>query len=152
MRRIDALLADYGSFHRTRGNLVCHALGIGLIVFGTLSLLHRIRLFGAWTASEALLAAALLFYGALDVPLALAVVACAALLDVAARAVHFWPAGAAAFVLGWIFQAIGHGVYERNSPAFFRNLVHLLIGPAFLVDEAMRGRRRASPASPISRT
>jgi uncharacterized membrane protein YGL010W len=34
MKRVDALLADYGSHHRARGNLVCHAFGITLIVFG----------------------------------------------------------------------------------------------------------------------
>ena len=30
MNRIDALLADYASDHRTRGNLVCHTIGITL--------------------------------------------------------------------------------------------------------------------------
>ena len=62
MRRIDALLADYASSHRTRGNLACHAVGITLIVFGVLSMLHAIPLRGPWTASEALLAAAFLVY------------------------------------------------------------------------------------------
>ncbi len=42
--------------------------------------------------------------------------------------------------MGWIFQGIGHAVYEKRSPAFLRNLVHLLVGPAFLVNEALRIR------------
>lgn len=143
MKRIDALLSDYESSHRTRGNLFCHAAGITLIVFGVLSILSAVLLFGVWTLSEALLAAVFLFYVALDPLLAVAVVGAAAVLDLAARAVGNWRIGAAAFVVGWIFQAIGHAVYEKTSPAFFRNLVHLLVGPAFLVNEALGIRPRA---------
>ncbi len=140
MRRIDALLADYGSSHRARGNLACHAVGITLIVFGTLSLLRTVPIAGGWTGSEALLAAAFVFYLTLDGPLGLAVVAAGAILDLAALALGDWRVGAAAFAAGWIFQAIGHAVYERNSPAFVRNLVHLAIGPGFLLNEALHLR------------
>jgi uncharacterized membrane protein YGL010W len=38
----------------------------------------------------------------------------------------------AIFVLGWIFQGIGHYRYEKKSPAFFKNLEHLLIGPLWI--------------------
>ena len=34
---------------------------------------------------------------------------------------------------GWVLQFIGHGVYEKRSPAFVRNLVHLLIGPLWIL-------------------
>jgi uncharacterized membrane protein YGL010W len=142
LRRIDVLLADYGASHRARGNFVCHTIGITLIVFGVLSLLHAIPLTTGWTASELLLGAAFLAYLWLDVPLALAVLAAGVLIDLAARAVGNWRVGAGAFVLGWVFQAVGHAVYEKNSPAFFRNLVHLLVGPAYLVNEALRIRPR----------
>ena len=57
-----------------------------------------------------------------------------------ARAVDDWRWGAPRSSIGWIFQAIGHAVYEKNSPAFFRNVVHLLVGPAFLWNEALRLR------------
>jgi uncharacterized membrane protein YGL010W len=145
-RRIDALLADYGAHHRTRGNLACHAVGITLIVFGALSLLGQIRIAGPVTASEILLAAAFLYYVALDAALAVSVVAAAGILDLLARAAGDWRIGVAAFVVGWIFQAIGHGVYEKNSPAFFKNLTHLLIGPAYLVNEALKIRPRDASA------
>jgi uncharacterized membrane protein YGL010W len=149
MRRIDALLADYGSSHRTRGNLACHVAGITLIVFGVLVMLHAVRLFGPWTAGEAAVAAGSLYYLSLDVPLGLATSAALVALDLAARAMPRWGWGAAAFVVGWIFQGIGHAVYEKKSPAFFRNLLHLLVGPAYLVNEALGIRRRTpSPAAP----
>jgi len=146
MRRVDALLADYGSYHRTRGNLVCHALGIPLIVFGVIAFLRLVPLGGGgWSAAELVIAATVVYYATLDVPLALAMLLPLALLDVAARAVGDWRVGLAAFVIGWIFQGIGHARYEKRSPAFVRNLVHLLVGPLFLVHELLRlGRPRTS--------
>jgi uncharacterized membrane protein YGL010W len=141
MRRIDALLADYGSHHRTRGNLVCHAFGITLIVYGILSLLRLLPLAAGWTAAEALIALAFLFYSTLSVPLALSIAAETVALDLLARAVGDWRIGLAAFVLGWIFQGVGHARYEKNSPAFFKNLVHLMVGPIFLWNEVLRLRR-----------
>jgi uncharacterized membrane protein YGL010W len=152
MRRIDALLADYASSHRTRGNLACHAVGITLIVFGVLSMLHAIPLARPWTASEALLAAAVLFYVSLDVPLGLATIAAAAALDLGARALGDWRWGAGAFVIGWVFQGIGHAVYEKSAPAFLRNLAHLLVGPAYLVNEALHIRRPSEAGTPVSKT
>jgi len=141
-----ALLEEYGSHHRARGNLVCHALGITLIVFGMLAVLRAVPIFAPWTAAEVLVAAAGAFYVWRDPVLGLATTGAAALLDLAARAVD-WRIGAAAFALGWIFQAIGHAVYEKSSPAFFRNLVHLLVGPAFLVNEVLRIRPRLGTRS-----
>jgi uncharacterized membrane protein YGL010W len=140
MKRVDALFADYGSYHRARGNLACHAVGITLIVFGILSALQAIPVAGLWTASEVLVAAAGVFYLSLDVALGIAMLAVGCVLDLGARAVGDWRWGAVAFVLGWGFQGLGHGVFEKNSPAFLKNLLHLLVGPAYLVNEAVRIR------------
>lgn len=146
MRRVDGLLGDYGSYHRTRGNLACHSVGIPLIVFGVVSALRLIA-FGAsgWTAAEAVIAAALLYYVSLDVALGLAMAVPLVVIDLIARAVPDWRIALAAFVVGWIFQGIGHAIYEKKSPAFLRNIVHLLIGPLFLVNELLRIRRPLSP-------
>jgi uncharacterized membrane protein YGL010W len=146
MKRVDALLGDYASSHQTRGNLACHAAGITLIVFGVLSLLATVPIARGLTASEALIGVAFVAYASLDLPLALGVLVFAGVLDFAARSVADWRAGVCAFVAGWIFQAVGHAVYEKNKPAFFRNLAHLLVGPAYLVAESLGLRR--GPARP----
>jgi uncharacterized membrane protein YGL010W len=143
----DALLEEYGRQHATRGNRVCHAFGITLIVFGILALLQAVRLAGPWTAAEVLILAAGVFYVWRDPVLGIATTGAAVLLDLAARAIGDWRVGAAAFACGWVFQAIGHAVYEKRSPAFLRNLVHLLVGPAFMVNEALR-LRPAPPSRP----
>lgn len=143
MKRVDDLLADYGAHHRTRGNLVCHAFGVTLIVFGILSMLALIRV-GPLTAGEILIAAVVLYYATLDLPLAAAMLAAFVVLDLAARGVADWRVGLAAFLIGWVFQAVGHAVYEKNRPAFFKNLQHLLVGPLFLVNEVLKLRQAAS--------
>src|SRR5436853_5061938 len=40
------------------------------------------------------------------------------------------------FVVGWVFQFIGH-VIEGNRPAFFKNPLYLLVGPWWLIRRAM---------------
>jgi uncharacterized membrane protein YGL010W len=142
VKRVDALLADYGSHHRTRGNLVCHSFGVTLIVFGIVSLLTTLRV-ERFTVAEIAIAVVVLYYAALDVRLAVAMIAAFAVLDAAARAVGDWRVGLAAFAVGWVFQAVGHAIYEKNRPAFFKNLLHLLVGPLFLMNELLRIRRPA---------
>jgi uncharacterized membrane protein YGL010W len=55
-----------------------------------------------------------------------------------------WQWALGLFVLGWIFQFIGHAI-EGNQPAFFRNPVYLLIGPLWIVKRAAEavGLKRA---------
>jgi uncharacterized membrane protein YGL010W len=143
MKRVDTLLADYGSYHRTRGNRVCHVFGVTLIVFGVASMLGQIHV-GAATGAEIAMAAAVLYYSTLDLALAVAMLVTFALIDLASRAAPDWRVGIAAFAVGWVFQAVGHALYEKNRPAFFKNLVHLLVGPLFLMNELVRIRRPAA--------
>jgi uncharacterized membrane protein YGL010W len=141
MIRIDALLAEYGSHHRTRGNLVCHAFGLTLILYGALAMLLTVGLpVPPWTAAEALIAGTTLFYFRLNAALALMMLVEAAFFDLLARAVNDWRVGLAAFAVGWFFQAFGHTRFEKNRPAFFKNLVHLLVGPLYLWNELLRVR------------
>ena len=40
------------------------------------------------------------------------------------------------FVVGWVIQFIGH-YYEGRKPAFVDDLIGLLVGPMFVVAEAL---------------
>jgi uncharacterized membrane protein YGL010W len=42
-----------------------------------------------------------------------------------------WRLALALFIVGWIFQFIGHAI-EGNQPAFFKNPMYLLVGPWWL--------------------
>lgn len=43
-----------------------------------------------------------------------------------------WKIGLGLFVVGWIFQFVGHRI-EGNKPAFFRNLIFLVVGPCWML-------------------
>jgi uncharacterized membrane protein YGL010W len=51
-----------------------------------------------------------------------------------------WRWALALFVTGWVFQFVGHAI-EGNQPAFFRNPVYLLVGPAWLARRALSAVR-----------
>ena len=131
-----AHFADYAAFHRTAGNRSCHAVGIPVIVLSVLALLARVPLFAvggfAVTAAEATIAAFLFYFLSLDAALALLMLAAYALLDALGRVVPPLPA-LGLFALGWILQGVGHYVYEKNSPAFFRSVVHLAVGQLWIL-------------------
>lgn len=52
-----------------------------------------------------------------------------------------WKFGLALFVIGWVFQFVGHFI-EGNQPAFFKNPVYLLMGPWFVVQKAFTSLKR----------
>ena len=131
--------SDYAAFHRTAGNKACHALGIPLIVLSSLALLARAPLLAVSgvtvTLAEVLILLFVAYYLTLDAALAGLMLAAYALLDGLGRFIPPLPA-LGIFVLGWILQGVGHYVYEKNSPAFFRNLVHLAVGQLWILAKA----------------
>jgi uncharacterized membrane protein YGL010W len=135
-----AYFADYAAFHGTAGNKACHYVGIPLIVLALLALLARVPLFAVGgfevTLAEVALVVVTAYYLTLDAVLAATMLAASVLLLVLGRPMPVWVA-AVLFVLGWLFQFIGHYVYEKRSPAFFRNLAHLLVGPLWIVAKAV---------------
>jgi len=133
-------LDEYGSVHQAPGNRACHWVGIPLIVIAVLGVLARVPvplLPGVpLSGAELLLAASLLYYARLDALLAALMIPVVIPLDMAGRILPVW-ANVALFVIGWVFQLVGHAVYEKKSPAFLHNFVHLLIGPLFLLAKAV---------------
>jgi len=137
---LKAHFADYAAFHGTPGNKACHYVGIPLIVLAVLALLARVPLLaiGGYdvTLAEVALVLVTAYYLTLDAVLAAIMFAASVGLLFLGRPLPVW-VSVALFVVGWIFQFIGHYVYEKRSPAFYRNLVHLLVGPLWIVAKAV---------------
>lgn len=131
---IQQLYADYAGYHQDIRNRRAHSVGIPFIVLGLLGLFHAcpIRI-GPVDLAVVAAIAVLLYYVALDVRGALITgIAFAILYGVA---MHLsWEVSAGAFILGWIFQLVGHR-FEGNKPKFLENLVYLLIGPLYFFQE-----------------
>lgn len=140
MQSIEALFADYASFHQTAGNKTFHRLGIPMIMLSLIGMLTQVPLFTAGTVrydlAMLLIAAASAYYFVIEWRLALAMIAISIAFYFIGAAIPFW-INAALFVVGWIFQFIGHRVYEHKNPAFFRNFVHLLVGPLWILNDVV---------------
>jgi uncharacterized membrane protein YGL010W len=131
--------ADYGSFHGTAGNKACHAVGIPLIYFSVIALLAHVPLFRAdgfvLTLAEPVFLAVTLYYLRLDVPLGAMMLVLSVAMATLGRFVPV-PVAVFLFILGWVLQFVGHYVFEKKSPAFFRNVTHLLVGPLWILAKA----------------
>ncbi|HXH39683.1 MAG TPA: Mpo1-like protein [Thermoanaerobaculia bacterium] len=140
MQDIRASFADYASYHQTRGNKWFHRLGIPMIMLTLIGMLARVKIATAGgvriDAGMLLIILAVIYYLMLEWRLAIPMLVVSA----AFYLIGAWlpmSVNVALFVLGWIFQFIGHIVYEHRSPAFFRNVLHLLIGPLWILNDVI---------------
>jgi uncharacterized membrane protein YGL010W len=149
MTNPSTLLADYGAYHRDRRNLICHEIGIPLIVLGVIALLRLITLTGsAFSLASLVVVVVMVYYAAAfgreaRAATYIAIVGLAVLYVIAVFVT--WPFAIAAFVIGWVFQFVGHA-YEGKSPAFLTNLLHLLVGPLWVASHLVPKSASSSSA------
>lgn len=153
MKTVTEHLAQYACYHRDKRNIVTHLVGIPLIVLAIVTLLARLQFFtiGSLSVTAALLVviAAVVFYLRLDTGLGLLMGVLLALClwvgqQIAAAPMAVWLSwGIGMFVVGWVWQFVGH-YFEGRKPAFVDDLMGLAIGPLFVVAEVvfMLGLRR----------
>ena len=147
MKTLVDQLAQYAGYHRDPRNILTHYVGVPMIMFAVVVLLSRARMaadlaVAGIPVSLALLAtlAATVYYCLLDGRygaamglVQLAMLALAA--PIAAQPVTSWLAwGMGLFAVGWVIQFIGH-YYEGCKPAFFDDVLGLVIGPLFVLAE-----------------
>jgi len=137
--RLQHYFDDYAEAHRTKGNKLCHSVGIPSITMTLLGLLGSLEIAGGLTQSEMirldggtlLLGFAILWYLYLDWKIAIPFGLFGYGLYLIGRSIPTpWLWGI--FVAGWVFQYIGHIVYEKKSPAFYRNIMHIFVGPLWI--------------------
>ena len=136
MRDIRSLFADYAAYHQTKGNKWFHRFGIPMIVLTLLGMLARVPVWQWITAGVVLIAIAEAVYFALDWKLGAVMLVVMAIFYLIGAAL---PLGVniALFVAGWIYQFIGHSVYEHRQPAFLKNGLHLLVGPLWILNDVI---------------
>lgn len=138
--RLQTYFAEYALYHKTRGNKITHYFGITFIVISLLGLL------GSWgmglenltgsfyfriDGGTLLLAVAFLTTLFLDWKIAVPFTLVLSGLYFLGRALPT-PLNWIFFVSGWILQFVGHIAYEKKSPAFLKNFIHLVIGPLWI--------------------
>ena len=137
MQPAAALFEEYGAYHRDPRNRLCHEIGIPLIVL-SIEAFARMLDPGGYIALGLTFAVSAYY---LAIAQAGAFPAIAGLVVLWFLAGYLtWPWAIAAFVIGGIFQFVGHA-YEGKKPAFLTNLVHLLVGPLWIAHLLTTPRR-----------
>ena len=148
-RPATVLMVQYAHYHRDRRNIATHLVGIPLIFMAIGVLL----LGPSWSVAGLTVTLAWIMWALTslwylsrgDVLLGMATSVVNGLLIAAAHEVPplaqdlglaVWQVGLGLFVIGWVFQFIGH-YFEGRKPAFVDDLVGLLVGPMFVVGEVL---------------
>lgn len=140
-------LAIYGRYHRDKHNCVAHWLGIPTIFFSLLLVLALwlVRIGSSEiSVGSLLLVPAVMAWVVLDVGIGCTMLAAIVPLAAAAEWVGRTRSpmlvlvlASSGFLIGWLFQIVGHVVFERRKPAFLDDLSQLFIGPMFLAAKAL---------------
>jgi uncharacterized membrane protein YGL010W len=147
-REVDRWLGNYAEDHRNSTNILIHWICVPLILWTAVALLWVLPVpavlgrAGLWAGVAMFFA--LTFYLRLSRPLGFGMLAAFVLLGLITEALYRLLGGTmllwlalGVFVLAWIAQFVGHNI-EGRRPAFFTDLVYLLIGPAWVVAKIMR--------------
>lgn len=143
MRTVEEYFAEYAASHRTLGNEITHVIGIPLIAWAVIRLVSipTIAVLGGQRidAGLAMIGAGIAFYATLSLRLAIGAGVAGIILWGLGHGIGIpWWVALAMFVVGWIFQLVGHAVFEGARPSFTKNLIHLLIGPIWLLNLVLR--------------
>ncbi len=144
-QKLASKFAEYREYHTTRGNVISHYVGIPLIATSLLGLLAMVT-FGNDSFKASMLrpdlgwvlwAIGVGFYLYLDWKIALPFSLVMTGMYLIGRSLSL-EILIAMQVVGWGSQYVGHLVYEKKSPAFYKNLTHMLIGPLWIFAKAIR--------------
>ena len=145
MKTLEQNLTQYAAYHRDRRNIATHFFGVPMIQFSLVAAaaLADIPVGGmTFTVGAVVALVSAIYYLRQDLAMgtAMAVVLfayCALASEIEGR---FGKGTAGAiyatvFVVGWIIQFVGHK-FEGMKPAFFDDLMQLMVGPLFVCAEA----------------
>ena len=148
MRKIEALLEEYGESHQNKTNKLIHWICVPAIFFSIVGLIYSIPagflpealpfLSGFANWATLVLVLVLIYYLSLSVPLTLGMLffsaVCLALANFLSIAFpgKLWLISLGIFVIAWIVQFVGHNI-EGKKPSFYKDVQFLMIGPAWLM-------------------
>ncbi|MDC0602594.1 DUF962 domain-containing protein [Aliiglaciecola sp.] len=140
MRRVDALLTEYGESHQNKTNILIHVVAVPAIYFVSLALIWAVPTpafldYFDVTWAHVIALPVLWYYFKLSGPIGAAMtlltIACFGGVQLVERSgISVWQFSVVLFVVMWILQFIGHHI-EGKKPSFFKDLQFLLIGPAW---------------------
>ncbi len=146
MKSLADHMSMYAAYHRHPVNRAIHFVFVPAIVWTLMIALDRVpvgRVAGIdITAAFIITGVLLAWYLALDLALGIAATFVFTILLVTAIQINetlspaiAWGIAGGVFVASWIFQFVGHGVWEKRRPALMDNLFQVFVAPMFIVSE-----------------
>lgn len=148
MRKIDALLSEYGESHQNATNKAIHWICVPLIFFSVVGLLASIpsgfvqsflgegNPYANW--ATVVLIVVIAYYITLSIVLTIGMTIFSVLCLMVAAFLQtrfetpLWLISLIIFFVAWVGQFYGHKI-EGKKPSFFKDLQFLMIGPAWLM-------------------
>jgi uncharacterized membrane protein YGL010W len=132
IRKVDQLLAHYGSSHTHPSNELIHFAAIPLIMLSLSGLMFALH---AWI-TYAFIAASMIYYARLSKVFfaSMLIVSLAIIALLHTMGSHVLIESAAIFIVAWIAQFIGHKI-EGKKPSFFEDIQYLWVGPIFVLSK-----------------
>lgn len=162
MRTLDQFLNEYGKTHRNKTNQRIHLVCVPVILASTLAFGWPINaamlgVQAAWAsavnvATVASVVLMLLFYARLGIKPLLAMAgflgaSLAVIYAIDAAGLPLIAIALVAWIAAWALQLVGHQI-EGAKPSFFDDLVFLLIGPLFVLEELGVPLRKPAHTAP----
>ncbi|QLQ79803.1 hypothetical protein HG537_0C04520 [Torulaspora globosa] len=134
-------LRFYKWYHHQKVNVAIHALFVPTILFSTMCILHRVKLYNEITLTHLFTLCYSIYYLLLSPAAGLLATSILMAVNVAldTNSIHLsLPNELSLFVLGWICQFTGHTLFEKNRPALVDNLLQsLVLAPYFILFELL---------------
>jgi len=132
-------LEKYGESHTHPTNVLIHKIFVPLIMFSVIGILWAIPMPSDYpwfiNPGMALVVLALGFYSSMGLMILLPMILIVAPMIygnfVLSSSPLFLKINLAIFVVGWIFQFVGHKI-EGKKPSFIEDLLFLLVGPVWV--------------------
>ena len=150
MRKIEALLNQYGESHQTKLNKQIHYFCVPAIFFSLIGLLSLIPTGGFLQSifpkartpfahvGTVVIAIGIFYYLRLSIPLffGMLIFSFLVLLGInqiqLIQGIPFWSIMVGIFVIAWIVQFYGHN-HEGKKPEFLEDIQFLMVGPAWTI-------------------
>ncbi len=131
-RKVDQLLAHYGSSHTHPTNELIHYAAIPLIMLSLCGLMFALH---PW-AAYAFIAASMIYYARLSMVFFISMLIWSFFIVflVHAMGTYVLIESVAIFVGAWIAQFIGHKI-EGKKPSFLEDIQYLWVGPMFVLSK-----------------
>ena len=131
-RKVDQLIAHYGTSHTHPTNELIHFIAIPLIMLSLCGLIFAIH---PWVA-YAFIAASMVYYARLSWVFFFTMTAWSVVILALVYAMqpHVLMVSLVIFVGAWIIQFIGHKI-EGKKPSFLEDLQYLWVGPLFVLSK-----------------